>query len=300
MGEIMFEIMKNYSRKKIKEMIGLPQNIVDSNLNYYSFGYPKYKDTFYIFANIGISGSTGHDYDNRFIDENFFIWTAPFNTNSDQKNIKALLANNFKRLLFTRYNNKDDFIYQGILNVCEVLNNSSPVKIKFSLIKSDSTRNFQDYILSNDISYNSLKRKYKINKFQLYKDLIDVPIRPFKTKTNINVYSRNKTINFYVKRRANGLCELCGEFAPFITPDGEPYLEVHHIVQLSNKGDDKVYNCVALCPNCHKELHYGKLSVEKINVITKILYKSLISDSNFDNDTIKQFKTYHKFKTKEE
>jgi 5-methylcytosine-specific restriction protein A len=36
-------------------------------------------------------------------------------------------------------------------------------------------------------------------------------------------------------------------------------LEVHHKKQLSEGGEDTVENAIALCPNCHREAHYGDL-----------------------------------------
>jgi 5-methylcytosine-specific restriction protein A len=34
-------------------------------------------------------------------------------------------------------------------------------------------------------------------------------------------------------------------------------LEVHHKTPLSARGEDTVENAIALCANCHRELHYG-------------------------------------------
>lgn len=52
-------------------------------------------------------------------------------------------------------------------------------------------------------------------------------------------------------------CGRCGREAPFKKRDGTPYLEVHHVQPLAEGGDDTVANAIALCPNCHRELHYG-------------------------------------------
>ena len=57
--------------------------------------------------------------------------------------------------------------------------------------------------------------------------------------------------------RANGMCECCHMPAPFIKVNCEPYLEVHHVIPLSQDGEDTVDNAEALCPNCHREKHYG-------------------------------------------
>ncbi len=42
----------------------------------------------------------------------------------------------------------------------------------------------------------------------------------------------------------------------FEREDGSP-LEVHHVIRLADGGSDTINNSVALCPNCHRELHFG-------------------------------------------
>ncbi|MCM1161579.1 MAG: HNH endonuclease [Roseburia sp.] len=69
------------------------------------------------------------------------------------------------------------------------------------------------------------------------------------------VFKRDAAVSAYVKMRANGKCDLCGSNAPFIDKKGNPYLEEHHIVRLADGGADSIDNAVALCPNCHREIH---------------------------------------------
>lgn len=57
-----------------------------------------------------------------------------------------------------------------------------------------------------------------------------------------------------VLKRANGICELCTKPAPFVAPDGKPYLEIHHLLPLVLNGSSGENNLVALCPNCHRKL----------------------------------------------
>lgn len=72
------------------------------------------------------------------------------------------------------------------------------------------------------------------------------------------VYQRNADVVVEVLERANGACERCGAAAPFIrASDGTPYLEVHHKIRLADGGEDTVENAIAVCPNCHRELHFG-------------------------------------------
>jgi 5-methylcytosine-specific restriction protein A len=72
---------------------------------------------------------------------------------------------------------------------------------------------------------------------------------------------RSQWIRLYALRRAKGQCEGCGIAAPFLTPDGQPYLEVHHIRRLSDGGPDHPQWVVAICPNCHRRVHYAEDAV---------------------------------------
>jgi 5-methylcytosine-specific restriction protein A len=76
-------------------------------------------------------------------------------------------------------------------------------------------------------------------------------------QTEVSTYQRDARVKAWVLKEANGICEGCGLPAPFCGVDGIPYLEVHHIRQLADTGSDTITNVVALCPNCHREMHYG-------------------------------------------
>ncbi|MGN0421596.1 MAG: helix-turn-helix domain-containing protein [Lachnospiraceae bacterium] len=84
---------------------------------------------------------------------------------------------------------------------------------------------------------------------------------PIKQKNGIPSVDMDKydTNDFQVARtildESNGICELCGEQAPFYTRDGTPYLEAHFVQWLSDGGRATIDNVVALCPNCHKKIH---------------------------------------------
>ena len=53
-------------------------------------------------------------------------------------------------------------------------------------------------------------------------------------------YIRNVYVVQHAKRRANGICQLCGCPAPFLDKNGQPYLESSHIVWLSRGGVDAI------------------------------------------------------------
>ena len=74
----------------------------------------------------------------------------------------------------------------------------------------------------------------------------------------IETFKRSPYVVAEVLHRAAGVCGSCLKAAPFKRKkDGAPYLEVHHRKLLSHGGEDTVANAIALCPNCHRELHYG-------------------------------------------
>ncbi|MFZ7237143.1 HNH endonuclease [Avibacterium gallinarum] len=82
--------------------------------------------------------------------------------------------------------------------------------------------------------------------------------KPEKEYYSVAKYKRNPYVVAEVLHRANGVCESCNRKAPFNRKSNDlPYLEVHHIVPLSENGDDTMENCIALCPNCHRKAHFG-------------------------------------------
>lgn len=90
------------------------------------------------------------------------------------------------------------------------------------------------------------------------------PRRPELFLTTISVFRRNPNVVALTLKRSEGICEApnCRKPAPFIRKtDSTPYLEVHHKIPLAEGGDDTVDNAIALCPNCHREAHFGNLKL---------------------------------------
>lgn len=96
----------------------------------------------------------------------------------------------------------------------------------------------------------SEKRNQRLSKIENTKPDIYITTMPR--------FKRNPDVAAEVLLRAKGKCEECKNKAPFIKKSNNtPYLEVHHIISLSDGGDDTVANCIAVCPNCHRKLHFG-------------------------------------------
>jgi 5-methylcytosine-specific restriction enzyme A len=93
----------------------------------------------------------------------------------------------------------------------------------------------------------------------LKKRLELAPKIPRKVIALSTAFKRNPDVIAFVLKRAKGKCELCGLDAPFQRLNDTPYLEIHHWITLAEGGEDAVNNAGALCPNCHKNAHFGKL-----------------------------------------
>lgn len=83
----------------------------------------------------------------------------------------------------------------------------------------------------------------------------------------VTQYQRDPTVKAWVLKAAAGVCECCKTVAPFKGADGFPYLEVHHVIKLAESGPDTIFNAVAVCPNCHRELHYGERAKELVEAL---------------------------------
>ncbi len=57
------------------------------------------------------------------------------------------------------------------------------------------------------------------------------------------------------------MCENCTN--SFVKEDGEPYIEVHHIIPLHQKGEDGIWNLSVLCAHHHRMAHFARKNDKK-------------------------------------
>ena len=81
--------------------------------------------------------------------------------------------------------------------------------------------------------------------------------KPTRTEVTVSRIDRDPKVIAWILEKANGVCEVCMERAPFNRDNGDPYLEAHHIRPLTDAGPDTICNVVACCPNCHRSLHHA-------------------------------------------
>jgi len=124
----------------------------------------------------------------------------------------------------------------------------SLINVSNTNVSNINDKDFENDVIEsiNDSAENRRKRLEQADK------------KPQVSYRMVKGYSRNRDVVDEVLVRANGQCELCGCAAPFNRrSNNTPYLVVHHVIQLANGGDDSTDNAKALCPNCHREKHWG-------------------------------------------
>lgn len=80
--------------------------------------------------------------------------------------------------------------------------------------------------------------------------------KPQQSASTGKAYIRDPEVRAWVRQQAKGVCEDCGQPAPFQINE-TPFLEVHHVKHLAHLGSDRPSNAVALCPNCHRRCHHS-------------------------------------------
>lgn len=99
----------------------------------------------------------------------------------------------------------------------------------------------------------------RVNKIRKSKP-VELPIgkeKPSRRTSKSTTYERDHQVVAWLLENSKGICEGCERQAPFIKADENFYLEVHHLRRLADGGSDTFSNAIAVCPNCHRELHYG-------------------------------------------
>jgi 5-methylcytosine-specific restriction protein A len=95
---------------------------------------------------------------------------------------------------------------------------------------------------------------------------------PKHDKMAVTRYIRDARVVDWIIANSAGICEACQTSAPFVrATDGQPFLEVHHMKRLCDGGPDTVDNAIAVCPNCHRHLHYG----QNYNDLKNEIYKRI-------------------------
>jgi predicted HNH restriction endonuclease len=97
---------------------------------------------------------------------------------------------------------------------------------------------------------------------KLNKNLKDAPPSERNAKVQ-NYIDRGTAVTKALKEILGAKCQICG-WLGFTKKSkksmGEAFIEAHHLDQIANQNIGSLCsdNIILLCPNCHREVHYGK------------------------------------------
>lgn len=190
----------------------------------------------------------------------------------------------------------------NVVKHCGYRNRSSRVKEiarLFSAIKNDD---FSSYMATEEPDYAPAQKQYRLSSnADLWAKLLTESSMESEYKDGrrerkhtlvgiLRAYNENV---FSIDGKL--VCECCGN-TTFLTAANETYLEYHHLIPFSSEGPDHYLNLYALCPMCHRKLHYLPLSEKGV------LYQHL-SNNNYLHKAIidrlvelkheRQLKSYH-------
>ncbi len=99
-----------------------------------------------------------------------------------------------------------------------------------------------------------------------------------------NHLDRGSAVTKALKSLLGAKCQICG-WIGFKKKNGEDFIEAHHIVQLSERKEGSLCteNIILLCPNCHREIHYGKdffFSQDSENISIRLSTKKITIKKN--------------------
>lgn len=192
-------------------------------------------------------------------------------------NLRTLLNNetiNIRRARYIRMEKAIKTAYQSGLPVRVIvldgirrnIHNNKPASVKKRILDPVRWAVKKYDVLSGDIV---VRRGEEITTFVDQFSIVPPDGHGNRREVKGSVIIRDAAVRNYVLNRAVGKCEICGAEG-FKVTNGRIYLETHHIVPLSENGPDSVVNMGALCPNHHREIHYG---IESDRLKTDLLFK---------------------------
>ena len=241
-----FIVDEQYTRKDIYRIIGISEDTHGGN---WDTGYNKYINDYFIFANIGVAGRTGHDYGNKF-DGDQLVWFTKTDTHLGQPQIKDLLNPTGYVYVFYRMDSLQPFIYAGT-GIPISYQDTTPVQITLKIMND-----YSDIEISKP-EYDLLPEGYK---------------REFSAST----YERNPLARKICMDHYGYICVVCSfNFLEKYGEIGDKYIHVHHIKPIYEiKKEymiDPIEDLRPICPNCHAMIHRHKpaLTIESLKNLLK-------------------------------
>ena len=120
-----FRINAKYGRNDVKRILG-----ITTVRGTYERGYWEHEGEMFIFANIGIPGGTGHDYDNQWGGDDILRWEGDTISGIKSPRIQMLIDPKVAVHIFTREVHRGLFTYEG-LGTAKNIKDTKPVQMEW-------------------------------------------------------------------------------------------------------------------------------------------------------------------------
>jgi 5-methylcytosine-specific restriction protein A len=202
------------------------------------------------------------------------------------KTVTNSATNNIPLYLFERYDGKQAYKFHGICELAsapytaqqfDIDNQMRDVCIFPFRLKNGAPQAFdENEIESSVLTRKRLAKKFTNEQLAELENVVNTTKKSKNTTRKVKAHERSQLVVEYALRRANGICQLCENDAPFPKGNGEPYLEVHHVLWLAQGGSDSWNNVAALCPNCHRKMHIvkNKADVTRLTIRATVKLRS--------------------------
>lgn len=125
MGELMkFKWGDLYSRAEVAELVGYPAEKRDGGV--WMTGAAEFAGAFYVFANVGVPGRTGHDYQNHWSGSELVVSTRG-DARRGQPQLERMLSGDHPVYIFWRASKDPRFTYAGEGRVSDATDGEPPV-----------------------------------------------------------------------------------------------------------------------------------------------------------------------------
>jgi 5-methylcytosine-specific restriction protein A len=238
-----FQIGKPYTRNAVFAILAIDPAPTGGP---WFTGHTQHNGEWFVFANVGIAGRTGHDYANHWVGDDLH-WKGRTGTHKDQPSIQSLLLGPVH--IFTRTDSRDPFTYEGIAVPAQV-KPTIPVTIVWRFTEQAGRRP------------------------ELPPEEVVTPKQYFEGATKavtVNVYERDPAARRACLAAHGTRCCACNvDLGEEYGELGAGFIHVHHLTPLSTIDGkysvDPVKDLRPLCPNCHGIVHRVSppLRIEKL------------------------------------
>jgi hypothetical protein len=223
-----------YTRNDIYQALNVP---VDKRRGHWESGLHYYNGENFIFATMEAPTTTGHDYQNRWLD-NQFEWFGKSGSIITHLGVSRLFEPNAVNHLFTKVGSSSTFEYAGQVQASHP-ESQNPIRVLWNVVDSGIS-DYPDEVHASVTTplFEGATKQVLVNRYER------------------NIEARKACIVHY----GGPTCQICNfNFSAVYGSEGEGLIHVHHLKLLSSIGKtykiNPVKDLLPVCPNCHAMLH---------------------------------------------